>query len=454
VPTYGNGYGQVSFNLLNMRTDYQFRYFGNGWNEYAMSNVITVCPEVPAQGHLSLTGDPIEMRVMWVSNQAPPAVPIVVWGVSPTQLTNKNPGQSHTYQANDMCNAPANQTGARLYRNPGWMHDAVMAPLQPGAIYYYQYGTEAAMSPVYAFRAAPLAQGNQPVRMMVYGDMGDGSLVPDAAGTAVRLKQHAEKGDVDFALHIGDISYARSIGWAWEGFFNIIQDGATLVPYMVGIGNHEYDHIAGGEHDPSNAPGSGFHPAWGNYGDDSNGECGRPTFERFHMPDNGNSLFWYSFDYGSAHIIHMSTEHDYTAGSPQYQWLAKDLASVNRQVTPWVVLAGHRPMYTSEDYPGDYNVSLGMQAAFEDLINQYQVDIAVWGHYHAYERTCAVYKQQCVTNGTINIVVGTAGFELDNVDWMPKVWSLNHTFAFGYGLLDFAPSADQSTTTLTWQFYL
>jgi UDP-2,3-diacylglucosamine pyrophosphatase LpxH len=39
-------------------------------------------------------------------------------------------------------------------------------------------------------------------------------------------------------------------------------------------------------------------------------------------------------------------------------------------------------MYTSEDYPDDYKVSLYMQTAFEDLLHKYQVDIAVWGHYH------------------------------------------------------------------------
>ena len=84
------------------------------------------------------------------------------------------------------------------------------------------------------------------------------------------------------------------------------------------------------------------HPSWGNYGIDSLGECGVPTFQRFHMPDNGHSLFWYSFNYGSVHILHMSTEHDFTPGSDQYDWIVSDLAAVDRAVTPWVVFAGHR----------------------------------------------------------------------------------------------------------------
>lgn len=72
-----------------------------------------------------------------------------------------------------------------------------------------------------------------------------------------------------------------------------IQPYATLVPYMVGIGNHEQDHESGGSKDPSGAPGNGYHPKWGNYGKDSGGECGVPMFYRFHMPDNGNSVWWY-----------------------------------------------------------------------------------------------------------------------------------------------------------------
>ena len=66
-------------------------------------------------------------------------------------------------------------------------------------------------------------------------------------------------------------------------FGRLIEPTATRIPYHVGIGNHEYDHVVGGEKDPSKAPGQGWHPAWGNYGDDSGGECAVPMVNRFHM---------------------------------------------------------------------------------------------------------------------------------------------------------------------------
>ncbi len=54
--------------------------------------------------------------------------------------------------------------------------------------------------------------------------------------------------------------------------------------------------------DPSGVPGGGYTPAWGNYGDDSFGECGVPTYNRFHMPHGrgaSNAPYWYSFDAGA-----------------------------------------------------------------------------------------------------------------------------------------------------------
>lgn len=64
---------------------------------------------------------------------------------------------------------------------------------------------------------------------------------------------------------------------------------------MVGIGNHEYDYTAGGlGKDPSKIKTDyGWKPKWFNGWTDSHGECGVPMHNRYHMPDNGNSLFWY-----------------------------------------------------------------------------------------------------------------------------------------------------------------
>lgn len=37
-------------------------------------------------------------------------------------------------------------------------------------------------------------------------------------------------------------------------------------------------------------------------------------------------------------------------GSAQFKWLAKDLAAVDRTVTPWVVVMMHPPLYNTLSY--------------------------------------------------------------------------------------------------------
>ena len=71
ITTYSKGYGEFEVRLWNVRKDCQFRYYrmGNDTMLAAESNVVTFegGADIPLQGHLALTGNPAEMRVMWVS---------------------------------------------------------------------------------------------------------------------------------------------------------------------------------------------------------------------------------------------------------------------------------------------------------------------------------------------------------------------------------------------------
>jgi hypothetical protein len=71
-------------------------------------------------------------------------------------------------------------------------------------------------------------------------------------------------------------------------------------PSQVGVGNHEYDFTGSSERDPSgvSAP---YHPPWGNYGDESGGECGAMTARRFAMPSSRWGL-----SMGGAHSCYCS----------------------------------------------------------------------------------------------------------------------------------------------------
>ena len=140
-----------------------------------------------------------------------------------------------------------------------------------------------------------------------------------------------------FVLHIGDISYAVGYLSEWEFFTHQVRPIASTLPWMTAIGNHEM----GGANTYFS-------------GSDSGGECGLPYSAYYRMPspaDTGKPQSpWYTFRYGLVAFVVMSTEHDFTSGSQQLAWIEAALASVDRSVTPFLVFAGHRPMYVYLPY--------------------------------------------------------------------------------------------------------
>lgn len=113
---------------------------------------------------------------------------------------------------------------------------------------------------------------------------------------------------------------------------------------------------------------------------------------RYKMPyekSGGNGNFWFSYDYGNVHTISLSTEDCFDEGCDQMVWFENDLkmAAANRDSVPWIVLSLHRPVYCSDDSQYDSHSPGGeFQAALEPYLLQYDVDLVIQGHMHAYER--------------------------------------------------------------------
>ncbi|ETV70422.1 hypothetical protein, variant 3 [Aphanomyces astaci] len=241
----------------------------------------------PQHGHLAFN-DHIDQMVIMYNSASNRTIPSVKYSRrDPSGSTNVfvRSGTSSTYSASDMCHMPATIVGQQWFRHPGYMHTVVMDSLDLNATYSYQFGNDIdGWSATYSFQSRPPAHvaPDATVKWIAYGDMGVDSS-PAAASTALHVSQDILRGYNSFLLHFGDISYARGRGLQWDKYFYLIQDVATRVPYMVSMGNHEYDYIGG---DPGRDPShpdtpNGFHPIWGNYGVDSLGECGVPTVHRF-----------------------------------------------------------------------------------------------------------------------------------------------------------------------------
>lgn len=127
---------------------------------------------------------------------------------------------------------------------------------------------------------------------------------------------------------------------------------------------------------------------------------------------------YFSFNYGLAHFVTISTETNYPDApfgndtDSQLAWLEQDLAAANtpsaRAQRPWVVVVGHRPIYsTIVPYSDPLTGSpLGQQAIiqqyFEPLFKQYAVDLYLCGHVHGYERMYPAFGGKVVTKSYHN----------------------------------------------------
>ena len=426
--------------MTNLRRSLDFRYYSRDRKCLGNYTLIAKSPLVqpaninePTHIHIAY-GDGIDqMYVSYLTNSSQ-YTPKCQYGLSPTSLTMVQTGTTTTYQASDMCEGKAIVIGPQNFIDPGFMHTMLVKDLRPSTTYYYRVGTdEHGWSQVYSFTNRP-ADKQESVYMVAYGDMGLAPVEPGAKATIQRVTARMNSANFTCLLHIGDISYARGVGALWDAFMTQIQPIAARIPYMTGIGNHEYDHETGGDKDPSHAPGKGgFRPIWGNYGTDSGGECAVPMVHRFHSPSNGNGLFWYSFDVGPVHILYFSTEHDYLPNSIQYEWIENDLRSVNRSLTPWLIVGSHRQMYeTKEDSVGEDIVAAHLREYLEPVFYKYHVDLNLFAHSHSYDRTCPMYKEKCVADGVTNILIGMAGQDLEYGKFRSNQWSKYHDVAFGY----------------------
>lgn len=224
------------------------------------------------------------------------------------------------------------------------------------------------------------------------------------------LYEEAETGEYHSAWHSGDVSYARGMGWQWDTFGHQIQPVAARMAYMLNPGNHEYDFPTAHQ--------SRFATAT-----DSGGECGVPFHKRFPQPTVSDQDLYYSLDHGPIHFLMLNSEAEFGPGSDQHAFAAADLAAVDRSVTPWLVVAFHRMMYTDSYYAGSatssQTVATDLREAFEDMFMAAGVDMTWQGHLHVYQRTCPVYNNTCVgyaddgtARGPIHVTMGHNGFML------------------------------------------
>jgi hypothetical protein len=93
---------------------------------------------------------------------------------------------------------------------------------------------------------------------------------------------------------------------------------------------------------------------------------------------------YYSFNYQNVHFVAMSTEVPLITGSDQYNFVRNDL--INATSDPnidWIVVFVHKPLWI---WPWSYGSPTAFRNTYNYLFDNYDVDLVLQGHIHAYQR--------------------------------------------------------------------
>ncbi|EGG22315.1 hypothetical protein DFA_04433 [Cavenderia fasciculata] len=389
----------------------------------------------PQSVKLSLTPVYGQMKVSWFTSLEN-GVSLVQYSQSQSALQAslmniKLPAGSSVYTANGTSSAFATESNWF-----GFSNMVLLESLEPMTTYFYACGGKTATSAWTSVRkfttgsfGKPTSTGSvTPFTVALYGDMGFGGGFNQTVQVLVDNLDH-----YDMILHVGDISYAdydrvlQGNQTIWNDFLSTIEPITSSIPYMSTPGNHDVFYSFQAYQQTFNMPGSSNEP-------------------------------WYSFDYNGVHFVSYSTESDISPFTRQYQWLKNDLDTYrSKNPKGWVIAYAHRPYYCSTqwDWCRKQTLRALIESTIGELFQQYNVDMYLAGHTHAYERTQPVYKQLQIGNyqypgATVHMIVGTPGNQegLDT-NWIypTPAWS-----GYRYAELGYATMSIVNDTHLLWQF--
>lgn len=215
----------------------------------------------------------------------------------------------------------------------------------------------------------------------------------------------------NLVLALGDYSYADTS----DCWFDIISPIRSII--RINIGNHEVVNNA---------------------------------LLNSYLNNFGLSSQYYSYNVGNVHILTMSSEVEFDAGSQQYNFVLNDLeaSSANSNIR-WIIVNLHSPLYSSPNTCGDSACSgdKTLRNVYHPLFDRYGVDVVLEGHVHDYQRTYPIWYNShdsssplvtdCNKNsynnpiGQIYVIVGTGGVNLHGLSGKASFTSSQQDSKFG-----------------------
>lgn len=238
-------------------------------------------------------------------------------------------------------------------------HEYTITGLTPGTKYYYQVNGSGTGS----FVTAPPTTASD-ARFIAYGDTRTYPANQEKVVSSIRSAYAADPALQSIVLHSGDwVANDTESNWTSEWFVPAAQypniHAMQAEAPVIGVrGNHE---------------GSG-------------------VYYKKYFPYPYEAGFYWSFDYGPAHIIVLDNFTSYAPGSAQYNWLVNDLSTTAK---PWKIVTIHEPIWGAGTEHGNNATS---QTYLQPLFTKYGVDLVLTGHNHSYARA-SVSGVQHVTNG-------------------------------------------------------
>ena len=325
----------------------------------------------PEQLHISITEHPGNVTVLWTTSNVSQNAQVCYQQVASEDAVDANSwtcadGKSWTYDP------------ISLIPWFGTLHSAQMTDLSAGKLYCYRVGDPVAKNISYSNTTCFVAPDLEKEELLVAfgGDMGSYQLCGHLMATQMRDDELRENLKYDAFWMLGDIAYSTldppkdNFESLWDVYMRQEQSFIDHIPFLATYGNHDF----------------------------SGGDSGA-FINRYRNPQggNGNANFYWSYTHGPVYYISMCTEKginpkecDYAPGSVQYLWLEQQMASVNRTKYPWLILAGHRPMYSSDKATD----SGPLQKYIEPLLKKYNVDLELAGHMHETEITAPVMNDK------------------------------------------------------------
>jgi len=231
---------------------------------------------------------------------------------------------------------------------PVTIHEIEIGNLNPGTTYHYRVRYGEVTLDASTFKTAP-PEGVRNYRIIVYGD------ARSDPKTHRKNVEQMLKFNPDLILHTGDIVASGTTYELWQPqHFWPVQIISDKVPMFPTLGNHEQN--------------STHH------------------FNYMSLP--GNEVY-YSFDYAGVHIVCLDSNAGWTpyqAGSPQYEWLIKDLEA--HQDAEWTFVYFHHPIFRCQPTRGIE----AQRYTWHPIFKKYGVDLVLSGHDHYYFRSYPIGK--------------------------------------------------------------